>query len=668
MDDSIHSASHVMLMATAFQRCNGQTPTLFSEYSYFRSSLRLRIFPSCVDSNAGVRATVSLRGRLSNVVPPLRSLSGLPVRYVRRPVAIEPLPLHGSAFLDKPHVDRQVRHPSRRRTSIGRRIGSEARPSNMPRDMTGTGRYPPQPKYPPFAFYSCVRLGDPEQLAKIMEVDPYFWTQDNGAGAPVHFATTYRQLDMLHHILNNGGLVNQKDSRGMTPLHRAAYLAQYDGYLEIYEYLLSRGADPSIQADDWDPYLNPGRKTPVEVAPEDENIRNKIYALEKKYAGLPKEKEPHPDIGDWWALYDYGLDAIKTWDKNYKHPYPEEIKRKSEAEKLRKEKEERKARRAARAGNVVDLDKLALDTPVAFLFPGQGSQAVGMLEKAKDIPAVQEMLAKAEAILGYNLLEKCIKGPKEDLDNTIYSQPALFVAGLAAVELLRAENPAVIDGCSATAGLSLGEYTALCFGGYMTFEEGMKLVKVRAESMAEAAQMGEPHGMLSVVGLNDSDINSICSDVKKKMGADTVIQPANYLFPQGRVISGHKKALEEAAKLATAKGALKAVQVAVSGAFHTKLMEPASEKLAAALADVQFKEPRITVYSNVTAKPFGDPSQVAALLKRQLCEPVQWEQTMKTMIGSGKNQMFELGPGQQLKAMCKRMDANVWKAFKNVQP
>ena len=126
--------------------------------------------------------------------------------------------------------------------------------------MTGTGRYPPTPQYPPFAFYSCIRLGDPEQLAKIMKSDPYFWTQDNGAGAPVHFATTYKQLDMLHHILNNGGEVNQRDKKGFTALHRAAYLAHFEGYLEIYEYLLSRGADPSIKSEDYDPYLNPGTR------------------------------------------------------------------------------------------------------------------------------------------------------------------------------------------------------------------------------------------------------------------------------------------------------------------------------------------------------------------------------------------------------------------------
>ena len=107
----------------------------------------------------------------------------------------------------------------------------------MPRDMTGTGRYPPVPKNQPVAFYGAVR-SDPEHLARVMHADPYFWTQDNGAGAPLHFATTYRQLDMIHHLLNNGAEVNQRDDKGLTPLHRAAYLAQYDGYLEIYEYLL----------------------------------------------------------------------------------------------------------------------------------------------------------------------------------------------------------------------------------------------------------------------------------------------------------------------------------------------------------------------------------------------------------------------------------------------
>ena len=145
-----------------------------------------------------------------------------------------------------------------------------------------------------------------------MRNDPYYWTQDNGAGAPVHFAVTYRQIDMLHHILRNCPVaINQRDPRGFTPLHRAAYLAQYDGYLEIYEYLLSEGADPSLRTDDFDPYLDPGTKLPVDVAIKDDATRDAIRALEEKYASVPKKPEPHADIGDWWALYDHGPETAR---------------------------------------------------------------------------------------------------------------------------------------------------------------------------------------------------------------------------------------------------------------------------------------------------------------------------------------------------------------------
>ncbi|MEW5315467.1 MAG: hypothetical protein WDW38_006893 [Sanguina aurantia] len=193
----------------------------------------------------------------------------------------------------------------------------------MPRDMTGTARYAPQPRYPPFAFYSAVRLGDPEMLGVIMATDPYWITQDNGAGAPLHFAVTYRNLDMVHHLLNQGAEINQRDPRGLTPLHRAAYLAHLDGYVEVYEYLLSRGADPSILSDEIDAYLDPTCKTPAQFAAEDHPVRETLAALEVKYAGTPKVRQPHPDIGDWWAVYDYGLETVKGWALDYRHSYPE---------------------------------------------------------------------------------------------------------------------------------------------------------------------------------------------------------------------------------------------------------------------------------------------------------------------------------------------------------
>ena len=265
-----------------------------------------------------------------------------------------------------------------------------------------------------------------QQLAKIIDTDPYYWTQDNGAGAPIHFATTYKQLDMVHHILNNGGLVNQRDKKGFTALHRAAYLAHYEGYLEIYEYLLSRGADPAIKSEDYDPYLNPGRKLPVDVAVDEGDTRAKLVALEKKYAGTAKEPEPHTDVGDWWALYDYGLDVVSKWPKTHKPEYPEEAKRARDAADRAREKKEHKARQAAIARGEVVAPAVAAapkDTPVAFLFPGQGSQAVGMAKTlAADIPAVATMFEKAKEILGYDLLDVCVNGPKSKLDDTVYSQ------------------------------------------------------------------------------------------------------------------------------------------------------------------------------------------------------------------------------------------------------
>lgn len=522
-----------------------------------------------------------------------------------------------------------------------------------------------------------------------MAADPYFVTQDNGAGAPAHFATTYRQLDMLHHLLNNGALVNQRDSKGFTPLHRAAYLAHYDGYLELYEYLLSRGADPSVRSEDYDPYLDPGRKTPVEVAQEE--VREALLALEAKYASVPKAPVPHPDVGCWWTLYDYGLERVREWAPDYVHPYPEELKRardkklaaerKAEARKARAEgrpvprkagaagvNAAKPADAATGASTSAAASAGAVDpsSPVAFLFPGQGSQALGMLSTSSDLPAVKAMLATAQEVLGYDLLELTRDGPKSKLDDTRYSQPALFVAGLAAVEKLRTEQgEAAVAAASATAGLSLGEYTALVFAGALTFEDALKVVKVRAESMAHAASLGDPHGMLSVVGLSDADIADVVAAVNAKL-PDRVCKLANMLFPQGRVLSGHKDALEVALTLALEKGALKATPLAVSGAFHTELMAPAREALAAALETVEFHEPRIPVFSNVTGKPFENAADIKAKLPRQLVEPVRWEDEIRAVIAAGKNKLFELGPGQQIKAMVRRIDQGAFGAFKNV--
>lgn len=288
-----------------------------------------------------------------------------------------------------------------------------------------------------------------------------------------------------------------------------------------------------------------------------------------------------------------------------------------------------------------------------------------MLKSVSHIPAVKEMCDKAKDILGYDLLDVCINGPKEKLDATEFAQPALFLAGLAAVEKLRVDSPAVVESCSACAGLSLGEYTALVFAGAMTFEEGLKVVKVRAESMAAAAKVGD-HGMLSVVGLKDDVLDRCVADAKRTLGDGVVCEVANKLFPTGRVVSGDKSALEEVTKLATAAGAMKCAVLAVSGAFHTQRMESARDALVKALFDVDFKPMTMPVYSNVSGAPFYTHTIVPSLLAEQLVSPVLWEDTVRGLVSAGKTEMYELGPKTQIKSMAKRIDAEVWKKFKNV--
>jgi len=570
--------------------------------------------------------------------------------------------------------------------------------------VLATGRYPPQPKFQPFAFYSAVRLGDPEQLALIMETDPYFWTQDNGAGAPIHFATTYKQLDMIHHILRNcPESLNQRDPKGFTPLHRAAFLAQFDGYLEIFEYLLSEGADPNVKTTDYDPYLNPGMKTPCELVADDVEVHEKLVELVQKYAHVPKKPQPNESIGDWWALYDYGLDEIKTWPFGFQKEFPEDRRR----AKARRDKAEFKERRRVKRAEIEaeieaelaehrTVEAPKFDTlqefkapgssaaanmpptggkqPYAFLFPGQGSQVVGMMsdESLLQLPAVAEMCEVANKVLGYDLRDVCVNGPKEKLDDTVYAQPALLLAGLAALEKLKADDPSVVSACDACAGLSLGEYVALVFAGVLSYEDAFKVVKARAEGMSAAAAVGA-HGMLSVVGLEDNVLEKVVAEAKAKVQSSSstpvVCDITNYLFPQGRVVSGDKEALDAVQQAAQAAGAIKVAALAVSGAFHTARMDSASQALREALAQAKFNKPRVSIYSNVTGLPISRDTpadEIRDLLAKQLVSPVKWEQTLKNLIGDGKTKFFELGPNSQIKSMTKRISADVWKTFKSV--
>ncbi|MEX0819206.1 MAG: ACP S-malonyltransferase [Pirellulaceae bacterium] len=289
---------------------------------------------------------------------------------------------------------------------------------------------------------------------------------------------------------------------------------------------------------------------------------------------------------------------------------------------------------------------------VAFLFPGQGAQSVGMGREACDkFPVVRELFDRATSILGYDLAQLCFDGPAERLNSTVYSQPALFVCGLAGLELLKATSAEVVDAVAATAGLSLGEYTALVFAGAMDFETGLSVVKTRGEAMQAAAD-AVPSGMVSLLGLEIDVIEQVCDEAR----GDGILQIANYLCPGNTVVSGSQDACERVAELAVTAGAMKAIPLAVAGAFHSPIMQPAVEQLSAALATATISAPRIPVVSNVDARPHADPEEIRSLLVQQLVSPVRWEDSMRYLLQDDFDLFYEIGPGRVLRGLMKRID------------
>jgi len=308
---------------------------------------------------------------------------------------------------------------------------------------------------------------------------------------------------------------------------------------------------------------------------------------------------------------------------------------------------------------------------VGLMFPGQGSQYVKMMTGLKDIPKVKEMCAQAASILGYDLLDLCLNGPEAKLEETRYCQPALFVASLAALEKLKMDKEEAGTRFKMCAGLSLGEYTALCAAGVLSFEDGLKLVKLRGEAMQEAAQAGKQL-MLSVAGLEKAKLQDLCKQAEKKEGRGSIAVIANELFPKGFACAGTEKAILALKDLAEGAGALQSKVLKTSGAFHTELMAPAREKLSKALDETlpRMQPPKHIVYMNVTAKPLQvgtDPKEVLPLLKQQLTSPVLWEPLVRAMIGTGVTEFYEVGPMKQLKAMMKRIDNKVWNTTTNIE-
>lgn len=292
----------------------------------------------------------------------------------------------------------------------------------------------------------------------------------------------------------------------------------------------------------------------------------------------------------------------------------------------------------------------------AFLFPGQGAQAVGMgRELAESISAARDLFDRANEVLGYDLAKLCFNGPAEELNSTVHSQPALFVTSLAAFESVKLEAPDTVAACDATAGLSLGEYTALVMAGVMDFESGLRVVQRRGEAM-QAASDARASGMVSVLGLETTLIEELC-DKNREDGE--VLQVANLLCPGNVAVSGDKCACERLAEAATQAGAMKAITLTVAGAFHTPIMQSAVERLSNALSGIEMAAPRIPVISNVDARAHTDPEEIRELLIKQVVSPVRWEESMRQLLAEGFDKFYEIGPGRVLRGLLRRINRNI---------
>lgn len=311
-------------------------------------------------------------------------------------------------------------------------------------------------------------------------------------------------------------------------------------------------------------------------------------------------------------------------------------------------------KRALTSLSASDSDFDDFSAKVAFMFPGQGAQFVGMCgEVVKDVPAAKALFDEASEILGYDLLERCTEGPKELLDSTEVSQPAIFVASMAAVEKLKQEEgQEAVDAATCAMGLSLGEYSALCFADAISFADGVKITKARGEAMQAAADAVDT-GMVSVIGLDKEKVAELCKMASEKSGES--IQTANFLCKGNYAVSGASAACDAVAELAKPEfKARMTVKLAVAGAFHTDFMKPAVASLEKVLDEVTISKPRIPVISNVDAKPHSDPDTIKKLLATQVTSPVLWENTMDSILAKDFERAMELGPGKVTAGILKR--------------
>ena len=284
----------------------------------------------------------------------------------------------------------------------------------------------------------------------------------------------------------------------------------------------------------------------------------------------------------------------------------------------------------------------------AFVFPGQGAQFVGMGKDLYDNNATaKELFEKANEILGFRITDLMFAGTEEDLRQTKVTQPAIFLHSVILAKTMGEEfKPDMV------AGHSLGEFSALVAAGALSFEDGLKLVSIRAMAMQKACE-AQPSTMAAILGLTNEQVEEICDSI------DDIVAPANYNCPGQVVVSGTESGIDAACEKALAAGARRALKLKVGGAFHSPLMRPAHDELAAAINAAEFSVPSCPVYQDVDAKPHTDAAEIKANLIAQLTAPVKWTQIVQQMIADGATEFVELGPGAVLQGLVKKIDRNV---------